>query len=182
MYVEDESIPSRKAVSANDTLGRIPATSVPPPHTVDSLKRCITKAEGIINVIKCDVYSCLTSGTPMTQGPVSILASESDCPGSTPERAIALVYTIAEEVAPKTPVVTPNSKFNKRIVAIQDCSEHLQCPSFLVTTSSLDNALVNSKYLNFKKDEVLLTDGASHWEILTGGGGGESPREHAGPN
>jgi len=156
MFMESEPIPPRRAEYPGDHLGRIPATSVTPPHTVNSLKRCITEAEGIINVPRCDLYADLNSESRMNQGPISIIAADSL--GSTPETAIALVYSISPQESTSTPRVAVNPKFTKKIAAIQDCN----------------NAAVNRKFLNFKKDEVFHTDGIPRREIFAGGGGGRS--------
>jgi hypothetical protein len=180
MFVEDEPIQSRKPVNAFDqTLGHILATSVTPPHTVDSLKRCITKAEGIKNFVKCDLFVDLTSEVPMGKGRISILAN--DRPGSTPERAMALVYSVSAPsqevvIAPNISAPMPDfdSRFNKKIVAVQDCSKHKKhILGVLLDCFHADNSSVNCKFLNFKKNEILATDGTSRREMFTRGGGGE---------
>ncbi|KAJ6626622.1 hypothetical protein B0H10DRAFT_1997879 [Mycena sp. CBHHK59/15] len=48
VYALDGVIPSKTGFNAgNPFLGRIKATSVPPPHTVASLKRCLAQAENL---------------------------------------------------------------------------------------------------------------------------------------
>jgi hypothetical protein len=127
VYIRGQAIQSNMAVYQEDrTLGRIPATSVAPPQTVDALKRCVTRAEGIINFTNCDLFLDLTCDAPVNEGPLSIIAK--DCPGSTPERAMAFVYSLPEsppsqEIVPTiaTPKPASRTRFNQKIIAIQDC-------------------------------------------------------------
>jgi len=161
VFMGDQPRLSRNPVYLKEGyLGRIPATLVAPPQTVDSLKRCIARTEGITNVLNCDLYATQKIQTPMAQGPISIL--EDDCLGSTPESAMVLVYHVAtptQEIAPAipTPIVSVNSRFNKKIVAVQDCNY----------------SSINPKFLNLQRNEVLFTDGESHWKKIAGGGGGK---------
>jgi len=158
MFVEHEPILPKKPVFQNDHLGRITATSVAPPHSVNSLKRCITKSEGFFNAPECDLFADMTSRSPMAQGPISIFTN--DRLGSTPEKPIALVYSSSTRgVAPTiSTAIAVDSRFNQRVVAIQN----------------FHNSSVNQKFLNFKVGEILLTDGISRREMFAGGGGGKS--------
>jgi len=159
VFMGDQPRPSRNPVYPNEGhLGRILATLVAPPQTVDSLKRCIARTEGITNVLNCDLYANQKIQTPMGQGPISILGD--DCIGSTPASAMVLVYHVAtQEIASAIPIpiVDVNSRFNKKIVAVQECNY----------------SSMNPKFLNLKRDEVLFTDGESHWQPFAGGGGGK---------
>ncbi|KAJ7432361.1 hypothetical protein B0H11DRAFT_2126417 [Mycena galericulata] len=47
VYTEDEAIPSKTAFDPADPFqGRIRGRSIPPPHTIETLKRCLAHAEG----------------------------------------------------------------------------------------------------------------------------------------
>jgi hypothetical protein len=200
VYIEDEAIDSRKPAYLDDkTLGRILATSVAPPHTVKSLKRCISKVEGIDSFSKCELFLDLTSNSPLDEGPVSILSEQSI--GSKPEKAIALVFsTPTEEVAPRTSLVriisTPEpappprsqtltpvflTRFNKKMIAIQDCGKQFwkkevsrRLNDDSTTVFPADNSSLNPRFLNVKKNDILSTDGVARWEVFAGRGGGES--------
>jgi hypothetical protein len=71
-------------------LGRIDAHFVAPPHTVASLKRCISNAERF-TYFDCDkLFIDISSDSPMDDElSVSILTNEG--PGTTPEDSMALV-------------------------------------------------------------------------------------------
>jgi len=77
--------------SKDDTsLGRIEILSVPPPHTVASLKSCITKSEGVsahdLQVFEDDMGE-------ITMKDDDIIALLSDTyPGNVEEQPIAIVY------------------------------------------------------------------------------------------
>ncbi|KAJ7160651.1 hypothetical protein C8R43DRAFT_845397, partial [Mycena crocata] len=48
VYTHQRGIPSKSPTDAQKPfIGRIPARSVPPPHNVDSLKRCIAGTENL---------------------------------------------------------------------------------------------------------------------------------------
>jgi len=49
-YLRDGLIPSKSSFNPEDPFtGRIPARSVPPPHTVETLRRCFAHAEGFVD-------------------------------------------------------------------------------------------------------------------------------------
>jgi hypothetical protein len=155
VYMGHEAMQLKNSVYQDDqTLGRIVATSVPPPHTVKSLTHFVTRVEGITNVTKCDLFLDLMSQEPIDEGPLSILGN--DGPGSTPERAMAFVYSV--KIVP-TPVIPPppkrvlspvpqgrtspqlvrsptplvrssavHAEFHKRVIAIQDCGMYFVPP------------------------------------------------------
>ncbi|KAJ7929454.1 hypothetical protein B0H13DRAFT_1859664 [Mycena leptocephala] len=53
VYTPDAAIHSKSAWDAKDQfLGRIAANSIPPPHNVGSLKRCIAHTEGLLEACR----------------------------------------------------------------------------------------------------------------------------------
>lgn len=119
LYVEDGEVRCKSAKLTKRYLGRINVDLVVPPHTVDSLKRCITKVEGTSGFLESRLYVELDSLSPMGDGPISILAGE--CPGCTPEKPMALVYSTSRVVAVETP--TGHLDFTTTIKGKQDCGE-----------------------------------------------------------
>jgi hypothetical protein len=134
MYMDGAPLLPRTPASAHTPhLGRIRATAVPPPHTADTLRRCITKAEGLAAAAaqRCDVLGDPAGGAaavpvPMAPGArVAILADDGLGLrlGAVPERAVVLAYSTAPAVLP--PAVRADSKYNKTIVAMKDCGERV---------------------------------------------------------
>jgi len=185
VYMGNGAIQLENPVYQEDqTLGRIAATSVPPPHTVKSLIRLITRVEGVTGVTKCELFLDLTCLEPIEEGPLLILGK--DGPGCTPERALAFVYSVkspptlripspTKHVRSPTPLSRPpgplgrpptplvrssadNAKFHKRLIATQDC----------------DNSSINPNFLSFRRGDVLDALSKSRWEIFSGNGGGRT--------
>ncbi|KAJ7288686.1 hypothetical protein C8J57DRAFT_1116244 [Mycena rebaudengoi] len=80
----------------NPLLGRIIARSVPPPHTVSSLKRCIVKAENIEDPggIRTCLFCTHTAIVPLLSvTKVQLIGSTGTGDGSTPQTAFALIFT-----------------------------------------------------------------------------------------
>ncbi|KAJ7652971.1 hypothetical protein B0H17DRAFT_1214790 [Mycena rosella] len=81
---------------SNPLIGRIKATSVPPPHTVDSLKRALVQAEGLPDPVGAltSIYQIMDARIAMVAGArVAILAGEI---GAMPQTPLALVF-LAEQ-------------------------------------------------------------------------------------
>lgn len=71
-------------------VGRIMAMLVTPPHTVISLKRCLSNVEGIDNETPTSLFVSASSRKMMDDtGSVSILSNPG--PGCTPNEPLALV-------------------------------------------------------------------------------------------
>ena len=122
LYTSDGPISTRKPIVANDRfLGRITATSVPPPHTVASLMRCISRAELINPSVPSNLYNDLSDISPVDDGPVSIL--QADGIGSTRQNAVAILYSpVTPLMANRAPEPEPTQpSFNMKIKAKQDC-------------------------------------------------------------
>ncbi|KAJ7070461.1 hypothetical protein B0H15DRAFT_917922 [Mycena belliarum] len=82
-------IPSKTAFDpANPFVGRISMRSIPPPHTVATLIRCFTHAEGMIDPDGLyELYGDASKGTSLSSW------ADIDSGGSTPARPYALVQS-----------------------------------------------------------------------------------------
>jgi hypothetical protein len=127
IYAEDGAIPSKTSATPDDPfLGRIKAKSVPPPHTVNALKRCLAKYENISDRTSSSLYLTPYSKSLMDDaGKVTILSRTG--PGSFPQEPLALVakLTDSERSAlksgerrglpstsePDTTVTSPNTRY-----------------------------------------------------------------------
>ncbi|KAJ7703719.1 hypothetical protein B0H17DRAFT_1040924 [Mycena rosella] len=88
----DGAIPSKRAFPGGSPfVGRIRATAIPPPHTVDSLKRALAQAEELPDLIEeLGLFHTAESRTPRVVGArVPILTGDI---GGTPETALALLF------------------------------------------------------------------------------------------
>ncbi|KAJ6528730.1 hypothetical protein DFH09DRAFT_1185606 [Mycena vulgaris] len=93
VYAPDGAIPSKTAPDrGNPFIGRVKATSVPPPHNLLSLKRTLGEAEGLPDSTggRTSIYA-LASATNALEGtdPVALLGRGL---GETPALALALVF------------------------------------------------------------------------------------------
>jgi hypothetical protein len=83
-------IPAFTTNKGDASLGCIDILSVPPPHTVASLKSCITKSEGVsahdLQVLEDDM-----GGITMKDGDIIALLADTD-PGNVEEQPIAILY------------------------------------------------------------------------------------------
>jgi hypothetical protein len=92
IYAEDGAIPSKAPVSSdNPFLGRIKATSVPPPHTVQNVKRSIANVEDIKDrTITTTLFLTPRSQSPMGDAEEVTIFNRTG-PGSMPQEPLALV-------------------------------------------------------------------------------------------
>ena len=89
---------SKMSFNEDDTsLGRIEILSVPPPHTVTSLKSCITKYEGV-SAHDLQVFEDDTGEITMNDGDIIALLADA-YPGNVEEQPIAIVYKEKEVFA-----------------------------------------------------------------------------------
>lgn len=142
LYAEDGAIQSMNPVYTDDpSLGRIAAELVTPPHTVISLKRCLSGIENIDDNIPTTLFVAASSQTPMDDGVrVSILAYPG--PGCTPDEPMAFVAKFSGvgrssleatqsevELSPSpegpTPFETRYRKSDKGRVEIVHCADQL---------------------------------------------------------
>jgi hypothetical protein len=96
VYTEDFAIPSKVPVNPDDPyLARIMAKSVAPPHTVSSLKRHLSKVEGITNHQDSSLFSAPSGQSAMDNlYRLSLLSDEG--PWSMPQEPLALVAKLSE--------------------------------------------------------------------------------------
>ncbi|KAJ7916023.1 hypothetical protein B0H13DRAFT_1998694 [Mycena leptocephala] len=106
VYTRDGAIPSKTAVDPRSPfMGRVIARSVPPPHTVASLKRRLVSAENISDPVglRTVLYLNAVAQAPMNDTTkVKIVGPSPDISGATPETAFALALVeelTVEEVA-----------------------------------------------------------------------------------
>ena len=89
LYANDYEKPSKVAFDPeNPSLGCIRADFVVPPHSLATLKRCISRAEGTPALVHADIFMDISSDTPLKEGPISILGT--DCPGLSLEKPMAI--------------------------------------------------------------------------------------------
>jgi hypothetical protein len=99
LYSREEAIPSKHRIFSNDDyIGRINAVLVPPPHTAESIKRCIARHEDIVDYGCVALFEALSSKTPISnEDHVPILVGAGS--GSTLQEPMALVVADASELA-----------------------------------------------------------------------------------
>ena len=96
MYAEDGAIPSKTALAPGDPfLGRIKATSVPPPRTAKAVKRSIAKVENIKDRESTTLFLKLYSQSPMDDADKITILNDTG-PGSTPQEPLALVAKMSD--------------------------------------------------------------------------------------
>ena len=96
VYAEDGTIPSVNPIYTDDPyLGRVAAELVTPPHTVNTLKHCLSGIEDINENMPTSLFISTSSQTPMDNGGcVSILTYPGPC--CTPNEPMALVLVKLE--------------------------------------------------------------------------------------
>jgi hypothetical protein len=71
-------------------LGHVDANLIAPPHTVESIKRCISKVENITDHTGTLLFASLSNATPM-DGEERVAVLTGTGLGSTPAQPLALV-------------------------------------------------------------------------------------------
>ena len=90
LYVDDCEKPSKVAVDQEEpSLGRIQAASIVPPHNAATIKRCISRVEGIPELSYANLFANISCNAPLKEGHISILRT--DCPGLSPKEPMAIV-------------------------------------------------------------------------------------------
>ena len=96
IYAEDGAILSKTpVVPGNPFLGRIKARSVPPPHTVQGVKRSIVKVEDIKDGTITSLFRTPHSQSPMGDADEVAILNRTG-PGSTPQGPLALVAKMSD--------------------------------------------------------------------------------------
>ena len=96
IYTEDGAIPSKTSAAPGDPfIGRIKAKSVPPPHTVKTIKLRIAKVEDIKDPTSSNLFLTPYSQSPMG-GADKVAILNCTCPGSTPQEPFALVAKMSD--------------------------------------------------------------------------------------
>jgi hypothetical protein len=92
VYKAHGAIPSKQPADSNDPfVGRISIDSIPPPHTAATILRCISKAEELPNSRKSQLFTSISSESPIGDAHVSMLTG--DRPGSTPDDPMAFLVS-----------------------------------------------------------------------------------------
>jgi len=115
------------------SVGRINVDSIPPPHTAESMMRCISKIEELDNSKQSKLFIDVSSEFPIGDGHVSMLSS--DRPGSSPGKPMAFVVEPILGVPSPAPVVVPipYPTFKKRIRVVRGQVSDRRNPSWLAT-------------------------------------------------
>jgi hypothetical protein len=95
IYAEDGGIPSKTPVPGDPFLGHIKARSVPPPHTVKTVKRSIAKVEDIIDPTSTSLFLTPYSQSSMADADKVTILNRTG-PGSTPQEPLALVAKMSD--------------------------------------------------------------------------------------
>ncbi len=91
VYNEDGALRVRDPVGYDNTLGRITAHSITPPHNVRNIRHRIAVNEQLPDHYKPDLYLDM-DGSPTEDGSHVSLSGDS-YPGASPESAIGLVIS-----------------------------------------------------------------------------------------
>ena len=96
VYAEDGAIRSTKPATADDPfLGCVKAKSIPPPHTVASIKRCIAGFEEIGDNTLTSLFGTLSSKSPMDSADKAAILNRNGL-GYMPKEPIVLVAKLSE--------------------------------------------------------------------------------------
>ena len=90
LYADNCEMPSKAAFDPEEpSLGRIRADCVAPPHSLASIKRCISRVERTPELAHADLFADISCDTPLKDGHISIL--QTDCPGLSLNEPMAIV-------------------------------------------------------------------------------------------
>jgi hypothetical protein len=97
VYSEGGAIPSKTSATPDHDpfLGRIKARSVPPPHTVHTLKRSLAKFENINDRTGCSLFLTPYSQSPMDDTTKVTIRNHTG-PGFLPQEPLALVVKLTD--------------------------------------------------------------------------------------
>ena len=119
VYDNNGEVTSKTSFDETDTaLGRVDVLSIPPPYSVASLKRRLTKAEEISDP-NPQLFEDEDSKTAMNDGDAITLCAKS-FPGITEDEPIAIVYKAQNMVTVSLP--SPSASSLKPLKTISRCS------------------------------------------------------------
>jgi len=103
LYANDCEMASKVAIDPEEpSLGRIRADSIPPPRSLASIKRCISRVERTPELAHADLFADISCDAPLKEGHISILLT--DGPGLSPNKPMAIVQMpIVQEKSPPIP-------------------------------------------------------------------------------
>ena len=92
LLFDDYEMASKVAINPGEpSLGRIRVDSVAPPHSLTSIKRCVSRVEGNPALAYADLFANTTCDTPLQEERhISILPTEG--PGMSPNEPISIVH------------------------------------------------------------------------------------------
>lgn len=94
LYGEDGLLPCQQHFRQNDQcLGRVSVIQIPPPHTAESIKRSLRKAENISDTSTIALYSDCAGESDPLDDEIQVPISSGSGPGSDPLNAMALMVT-----------------------------------------------------------------------------------------
>jgi hypothetical protein len=167
VYKKRGAIPSKHPVDSSDPyVGRINVDRIPPPHTAASISWCISKLEELDHSKQSQLFTSLSSESPIGEGHISILTS--GCPGSMPEDLMAFVELPIPVASP-----TAYSSFTKRMqVTTQWRQSKLNNGEMITLTVSTAHLLGNPQWLEATVGEIVRTnDDPPKYQSYTHNGG-----------
>ena len=86
-------MPSKVAIDPEQpSLGHIRADSVAPPHSLASIKRCISRVERTPELVYANLFADITCDTPLKEVDISYLRTDGPVgPGLSPNKPMAIV-------------------------------------------------------------------------------------------
>jgi hypothetical protein len=112
LYADSYETPSKVAIDPEEpSLGRIRADSITPPHSVTSIKLCISRVEGNPALVDSDLFPDTSCDTPLKEGHISILRT--DGPGLSPNEPMAIVQADVhvESTLPVEVISIPDGRY-----------------------------------------------------------------------
>ena len=90
LYADDNEMPSKVSIDPEQaSLGRIRADSVAPPQSLTSIKRCISRVEGISALVSANLFADTSCDSPLKEDHISTLRT--DGPGLSQNEPMAIV-------------------------------------------------------------------------------------------
>ena len=90
LYADNSEMPSKVSFDPEQpSLGRIRGDSIAPPHSLASIKRCISRVEETPALANADFFADISSDAPLKEGYISIIGT--DGPGLSMDEPMAIV-------------------------------------------------------------------------------------------